>query len=87
MAVGSDAVVARVASGGDLPPVSATSVFDRALELRRLAALCSSGQFSAMAARIEQNRHMCDGQQVIARWFSESLTSPVDEGTFVMQTG
>lgn len=60
MAVGVGSVVTFVASGGDLHTVSATSVFDRELELRRLAALCGCGKLGAVATRNDKNRQTCD---------------------------
>jgi predicted PurR-regulated permease PerM len=50
-----------------------------------LAALRSSGQLRALAARGEQNRHTRDAPHVVAPWFSASVTSPVEEGTGVMR--
>ena len=58
-------LVALVASGGDLHTVSATSVFDRELELRRLAALRGGGKFGAVAARIEQGRYTRNQPQLV----------------------
>jgi hypothetical protein len=37
--------------------MSPTGVFDRELELQRLAALCRGGEFGAVAARVEQSRY------------------------------
>jgi hypothetical protein len=54
VAVGSGSVVALIASGGDLHPVSAAGVFDRQPERRRLVALCSGGELGAVASRVEQ---------------------------------
>ena len=50
VAVGSGSVVARVASGGDLRPVSAAGVFDREPERGRLAVLRGGGKLGAVAA-------------------------------------
>ena len=66
--------------------VSATRVCDRELEFRRLAALRGSGKLRAVAARVEQNRHTRDGPHVIARRASESVTSPLEEGTWPFRT-
>ena len=65
LAVGSDSVVARAARGGDLHTVSAASVFDRELELGRLAALRGGGKLGAVAARIEQGGYTRDKPQVV----------------------
>jgi len=58
---------ALIARGGDLHSVSATSVFDRELDPRRLAALHGGGEFGAVAARIEQGGDTRDLLKVIAR--------------------
>ena len=50
MALGRGPVIASVASGGDLRPVSATSVFDCRIERGRLALLRGGGELCAVAA-------------------------------------
>ena len=50
MVVGCGAVVAPVASGGDLRAVFAAGVFDNELKLRGLALLRGRGELGAVAA-------------------------------------
>jgi hypothetical protein len=69
--MGSDSVVARATPGGDLHTVSARSVFDRELELGRLAALRGGGKLGPVAARIEQDAYTRDKPQFVTQRRSE----------------
>ena len=57
--------------GRDLHTVSAGSVFDRELELGRLAALRGGGKLGPVAARIEQGGYTRDKPQVVTQRRSE----------------